>query len=137
MAKRETRTHRPGLSRRDFGHRAALTLAGGALASTGMLGSGEAAGANGKDSTHTGTQSPQGDAPGLSPGARAEIEARLQHIFARYGDRLSETERKKLHGVVTDHVRMLERVRAVQVHNSDAPASVLKLIAGGDTGFKG
>lgn len=122
MAKRESSTRSTGLSRRDFGRRAALTLAGGTLASAGMLGS---------------AASPRVEAPGLSPGARAEIEAKLQRIFSRYGDRLSDTERKKLHGVVTDHVRMLERIRAVPVHNSDPPAPVLELMAGGDAGPKG
>lgn len=136
MAKRESGTRSTGLSRRDFGRRAALTLAGGTLASAGMLGSAEA-GAIGKDPAHSSAASPRVEAPGLSPGARAEIEAKLQRIFSRYGDRLSDTERKKLHGVVTDHVRMLERIRAVPVHNSDPPAPVLELMAGGDAGPKG
>lgn len=99
-------------SRRDFGQGAALTLAGGALASASMLGTGTAAAA----------------AAAVPAGAQAEIEAKLRHIFALYGDRLSEQQRRMLRGVVTDHVRMLERVRAVQVHNADPPASVLKLI---------
>ena len=100
------------ISRRDFGQRAALTLAGGALGSTGMLSSGPA----------------QAGVAEVSPPAQAEIAAKLRHIFAFYGDRLSDKQRKMLHEVVTDHVRMLERIRALQVHNSDPPASVLKLI---------
>jgi hypothetical protein len=100
-------------SRRDFGQGAALTLAGGALASAGMLGSG--------------TPAVAAAAAGLPPGAQAEIDGKLRHIFALYGERLSDKQRQMLHGVVTGHVRMLERVRAVQVHNSDPPAAVLKL----------
>jgi hypothetical protein len=136
MAMRETRARANVLSRRDFGHRAALTLAGGALASAGMLSSGGAAGANGVDPGRPMTPPAPAGVPGLSPGARAEIEAKLRHIFARYGDRLSPKQRAKLHDVVTDHVRMLERIRAVQVHNSDPPAAVLKLLDGGGAGSK-
>lgn len=137
MTKREPSTRSKRLSRRDFGRRAALTLAGGALASTAMLDSGEAVGANGADAEHPMMPSVQAAVPGVSPPAQAEIESKLRHIFARYGHRLSEKQRKKLHGVVTDHVRMLERIRAVQVHNSDPPAAVLKLLDGGSAGSRG
>ncbi|HEY6517180.1 MAG TPA: hypothetical protein VIY50_13650 [Steroidobacteraceae bacterium] len=102
------------ISRRDFGQRAALTLAGGALGSAVMLASDPA------------------QAAAVSPPAQAEIAAKLRHIFALYGDRLSDGQRKMLRGVVTDHVRMLERIRALQVHNSDPPAAVLKLSDSGD-----
>jgi hypothetical protein len=102
------------ISRRDFGQRAALTLAGGALGSAVMLG-----------------PDPAQAAAAVSPPAQAEIAGKLRHIFALYGDRLSDGQRKMLHGVVTDPVRMLERIRALQVHNSDPPASVLKLIDSG------
>lgn len=103
-------------SRRDFGQGAALTLAGGALASAAMLASG--------------TLPVQAAAAAVPSSAQAEIDGKLRHIFALYGDRLSAKQRQMLHGVVTGHVRMLERVRAVQVHNADPPATVLQLIAG-------
>lgn len=103
-------------SRRDFGQGAALTLAGGALASAAMLGSG--------------TLPVQAAAAGVPPRAQAEIDGKLRHIFALYGDRLSAKQRQMLRRVVTDQVRMLERVRAVQVHNADPPAAVLRLIDG-------
>lgn len=113
---------------------AALTLAAGALAAAGTLDPGEATGADGADSPHAMTPPVQAAMSDISPRARAEIDAKLRHIFTLYGDRLSDRQRKMLHGVVTDHVRMLERIRAVQVHNSDPSAAVLKLIDGGGTG---
>lgn len=106
-------------SRRDFGQGAALTLAGGALVSAAMLGS---------------DALPAPAAAAAVTGAQAEIDGKLRHIFALYGDRLSAKQRRMLHGVVTDHVRMLERIRAVQVHNSDPPAAVLRLLDGGGAG---
>lgn len=131
MATKETGPRPKRLSRRDFGQQAALTLAAGALASTGTLRPDEAMGAVSPDLK---TPPAHGNMSEASPGAQAEIDGKLRHIFARYGDRLSDQQRKMLRGVVTDHVRMLERIRAVQVHNSDPPASVLKLVDGVGTG---
>jgi hypothetical protein len=107
-------------SRRDFGQGAALTLAGGALASAVILGSG--------------ASPAEAAAAVASPHAQAEIDGKLRHIFALYGDRLSDEQRQMLHVVVADHVRMLERIRAVQLHNSDPPAAVLQLIDGSGAG---
>jgi hypothetical protein len=136
MAIRDTDARPKRLSRRDFGHRAALTLAGGTLTATGMLGSGEAVAANGKASEQPMTPHAQsGPRAPLPPGA--EIEAKLRHIFERYGDRLSEKQRKKMRELVTDHVRMLESIRRVQVRNSDPPAAVLRLLDGGGTASRG
>ena len=118
MTTQETDARSRRISRRDFGQQAALTLAAGALASAGTLRPGEV----------------QGGMPNVSPGVQAEIDGKLRHIFALYGDRLSHQQRKMLRDVVTDHVRMLGRIRAVRVHNSDPPAAVLKLVDGAATG---
>lgn len=113
-----------GFGRREFGQRAALALTGAAL--VGAPFSGVARG--------LATVSPaalpeqQEDAQGLSTKAQAEIESKLQHIFATYGSRLSEDQRKLLRRTVTYHVRMLEAVRPIAVANGDAPATVLKLV---------
>jgi hypothetical protein len=94
-----------------------LTLAAGALASAGILRPGEAMGADGADSAHPITPAVRAGVADVSTGARAEIDGKLRYIFALYGAWLSDKQRKMLHGVVTDHVRMLERIRAVQMHN--------------------
>lgn len=65
---------------------------------------------------------------GMSSKAQAEIEAKLQRIFATYGSRLNEDQRKLMRRTVTYHVRMLEAVRPIVAANGDAPATVLKLV---------
>ncbi len=134
MAMRQIGARPKRLSRRDFSQQAALALAAGALASVATLRPGEATGADGVNSPRPMTPPVQAAMSEVSPGARAEIDGKVRHIVALYGDRLSHQQRKMLHGVVTDHVRMLERIRAVQVHNSDPPAAVLKLIGSGSAG---
>lgn len=120
MTKQETGARSKRFSRRDFGQQAALTLAAGALASASTL-----------------SPPVQAGMSDVSPGGRDEIDRKLRHIFALYGDRLSDEQRQKLRGVVTDHVRMLDRVRAMKLHNPDPPAAVLKLIDDGSTGLEG
>ncbi|HEV2314317.1 MAG TPA: hypothetical protein VGR94_03350 [Candidatus Acidoferrales bacterium] len=66
--------------------------------------------------------------PELSGQAQAEVEAKLQHIFAKYGDRLSDDQKKLMRRTVTSHVRMLEAIRPIPVANGDAPATVLELV---------
>ena len=134
MAMRQAGARPKRLSRRDFGQQAALALAAGALASVATLRPGEATGTDGVNSAHPMTPPVQAAMPEVSPGARAEIDGKVRHIVALYGDRLSDQQRKMLRGVVTDQVRMLERIRAIQVHNSDPPAAVLRLLGGGGTG---
>lgn len=113
-----------GFGRREFGQRAALALTGAALASAPLAGVVRG----------LATVSPaalpeqQEDAQGLSMKAQAEIESKLQHIFATYGSRLNDDQRKLLRRTVTYHVRMLEAVRPIAVANGDAPATVLKLV---------
>lgn len=113
-----------GFGRREFGQRAALALTGAALA--GAPFSGVAAGFAMPSAPDSAEQ--EDDAQGLSTKAQAEIESKLQHIFATYGSRLNDDQRKLLRGTVTYHVRMLEAVRPIAVANGDAPATVLKLV---------
>lgn len=109
-----------GFGRREFAQRAALALTGAALA--GMPLSDFAA------TTGSGLAKQREDAQGLSANARAEIESKLQHIFATYGSRLNEEQRKLMRRTVVYHVRMLEAVRPITVANGDPPATVLKLV---------
>lgn len=113
-----------GFGRREFGQRAALALTGAALA--GAPFSEVARGF----AMPLAPDSPeeQEDAQGLSTNAQAEIESKLQHVFATYGSRLNDDQRKLLRRTVTYHVRMLEAVRPIAVANGDAPATVLKLV---------
>ncbi len=113
-----------GIGRREFGQRAALALTGATLAGAPFFGF-----AHGSTTTSRfGLAEQQEDAQGLSSNAQEEIEVKLQHIFATYGSRLNDDQRKLLRRTVTYHVRMLEAVRPIAVANGDAPATVLKLV---------
>jgi hypothetical protein len=117
------RTHSPkDESRRDFGRGVAATLAGVTLVPTGLL---CAPGALAGDLTELQDQDQGAD---LSAQARAEIDAKVQNIIARWGDRLSEEQRTRLRATVTRHVRMLETVRAFPLENGDPPAPVLRVL---------
>lgn len=115
-----------GVSRREFGRHAAFTLAGGALAVT----SSPAADVLGAASALVPPQ--ESGAPQLSAQAQAEVEAKLQHVLAAYGSRLSDDQKKHMRRIITNHVRMLDAIRPISVANGDAPATVLKLITGVD-----
>ncbi len=120
-AGREKRTK--GLSRRDFSRMAMLGLAGGTLLPAEFL-----LDAKAKGLPLPGAR-PQ-EAGGLSAKAQAEVHEKVSRILAEFGDRLSEEQRRRMPGIVSDHVRMLETVRAVSLENPDAPATVLKLVDG-------
>jgi hypothetical protein len=124
MKEKKAVTTAGGFGRREFGQRAALALTGAALA--GAPFSGVARGLAMPSAPDSAEQ--QEDMQGLSSKAQAEIEAKLQHIFATYGSRLNDDQRKLLRRTVTYHVRMLEAVRPIAVANGDAPATVLKLV---------
>ena len=112
------------LSRRRFGQLAMLGLAGSTLLPAEWLRAGRAP----LGGSLAETQDQQ--TPGLSRRAQAEVERKLQWIFAEYGDRLSDEQKKRMRGIVANHVRMLEAVRAFPLHNPDPPATVLKLVTG-------
>ncbi len=126
-APRQTeRSTPPGkLSRRRFGQLAVLGLAGGALMPAELLLAGGAGDGHEPDRQVRETAT-------LSARAQAEVDAKVKAIFAEYGDRLSEEQKKRMRGIVSDHVRMLESVRAFPLHNPDAPATVLKLVTGNE-----
>jgi hypothetical protein len=130
MKKKSSQTKQPnGVSRREFGRSAAITLAGGALAATASPAPVLAL----DNLTHAAFSAQEQAASGLSAQTQAEVEAKLQHIFATYGSRLSEDQKKRLRRTVTNHVKMLEAIRSLSVDNNDAPATMLELITDADT----
>lgn len=122
--KNSVRVTNNGINRREFGQRAALAFVGAAFAGTPL------AGLNGSSAVVTPSllsEQGQGES-GLSPQAQAEVESKLQHIFATYGSRLNADQKKLMRRTVGYHVRMLEAVRPMPVANGDPPATVLKLV---------
>jgi hypothetical protein len=101
------------LSRRGLGRRAALSATALAL--------GLAA------ETPAAAPQPQGQPP-LSAADQAEVDAKFAGVVRKYGERLSDDQKTRIHGELGRHQRMLARVRAFPIENSDSPATGLRLI---------
>ena len=69
-------------------------------------------------------------AKGPLPAEEAEVDAEFAGVIRKYGDRLSEDQRTRVRDVLARHERMLMRIRAFPLKNSDAPATSLRLISG-------
>jgi hypothetical protein len=96
------------ISRRGFGRRAAIAVALGAS----------------KDAAAA--PQPQGQTP-LDAADQAEVDAKFSNVVRQYGSRLSDEQKTRVRGVLGRHQRMLARVRAFTVENSDPPATGLRL----------
>lgn len=107
----ESSSPREGVSRRSFGRTTTLLMAGGLLLPA--LAPGEKK-----------EEAAQAD-PTAAPD---EVESKLRHVIAQWGDRLSDAQRQRVRRILQYHVRMLQSVRAFPVQNGDSPASVLKLV---------
>ena len=59
----------------------------------------------------------------LPAAARAEIEAQYQNIIRKYGDRLSEEQRKRMRKILAYNQRMLIPVRAFSLQQPGRVAS--------------
>ncbi|HWE29839.1 MAG TPA: hypothetical protein VHB97_17635 [Polyangia bacterium] len=62
----------------------------------------------------------------LSPASLAEADARVQMIVARYGARLSPTEREDLARLSRDAQEQLDKLRALSLDVGDEPAHVFR-----------
>jgi hypothetical protein len=116
------------ISRRDFARTA------GAIAGAALLGKARA------DETKPAGPTPTPAAPAtaapaanaataaarLAPASQAEAEARVQIIVARYGARLSATDRTDLLRMSTDVQQHLDKIRAYPLDWSDEPAHTFR-----------
>lgn len=64
---------------------------------------------------------------GLSPNQTQEIDARFNEVIRRYGDRLSDEQRRRVRRILMQNERMLAPIRDFEVKNGDTPATTLKL----------
>ncbi len=64
--------------------------------------------------------------PKLSPESQAEVDARIQTIFALYGKRFSDEQKADLRRLCAEAQPPLDRLRAYTLENGDAPALYLK-----------
>jgi len=106
------------ISRREFARRAAFASAAASLSPANLLAEEPAA------APEAASQTPAG--PKLSPESQAEMESRLQAVFARYGSRLNDTQKADLRRFAADGQAALDRLRAFPTDNSDGPALYLK-----------
>ncbi len=106
------------ISRREFARRAAFVSAAASLAPSNLLSS-EAIAAPSP------AQHPA-NAPKLSPESQAEVESRIQSIFAQYGNRLSDAQKADIRRLATEAQPPLDRLRAFATDNGDGPGLYLK-----------
>jgi hypothetical protein len=77
-------------------------------------------------------QSQQDAAAKLSPGARAEVEAKLKELFRKYGSRLSDAQKADIRKVMAETQDGLEKMRSFALANDDQPAAVFQLYREGE-----
>jgi hypothetical protein len=111
------------ISRRDFARHAALAAAGIAALPAASLATAAELSARPPETF------PQADEKKLPPASQAEVDAKLDVIFKKYGTRFSGAQKTDLRRLATEGQKPLEAIRAYPIENSDQPATVLKLSA--------
>jgi hypothetical protein len=106
------------ISRREFARRAALVSAAASLAPADLLRAESSA-------APVPAQQPA-STPKLSPESQAEVESRIQSIFAQYGKRLSDAQKTDIRRLATEAQPPLDRLRAFATGNGDGPGLYLK-----------
>jgi hypothetical protein len=106
------------ISRREFAQRAAVASAAAAIAPANILGGGVA-------NVAPQTQQPSG-MPKLSPESQAEVAARIAAILGQYGSRFSAEQKADIQRLCFLAQPSLDRLRAYNLENSDAPSLYLK-----------
>ena len=94
------------ISRREFARRAALVSAAASLSPSDLLRS---------ESTAATRPTPQAaNAPKLSPQGQAEVESRIQAIFAQYGNRLTDSQKADIRRLATEAQPPLDRLQRLR-----------------------
>jgi hypothetical protein len=66
-------------------------------------------------------------APKLTAEQSRDVEAKLVNIIRKYGERLSDEQRKHLRRILAYNETMLAPIRVYALQNGDAPVTVLKV----------
>lgn len=114
---RTENTRTSGISRRDFARRAAMAAATAACLPAELLAA---------SPLRSATLAQQPDEK-LSPESQAEADAKIQAVFRKYGDRLSEAQKADIRRLLTEGQKPLEAMRKFPLENADQPGNVLKL----------
>jgi hypothetical protein len=116
----------PRMSRREFGLDAAVAAAL-SLSPSGLL---TARHDRDNISPTIATGEQETGAPKLTSEQSQDVEAKLAHIIRKYGERLSEEQRKHLRRILAYNETMLAPIRSYALQNGDPPVTVLKLSTG-------
>lgn len=108
------------ISRREFARRAAFVSAAASLSPADLLTRESAT------SVTQPLQTPAPSGPKLSPESQAEMESRLQTVFAQHGSQLSDAQKSDLRRIAAEGQAALDRLRAYPTDNGDGPALYLK-----------
>jgi hypothetical protein len=106
------------ISRREFARRAAFVSAAATLTPSNLLGA--------ESSAVPLLEQQPANSPKLSPESQAEVDSRVQSIFAQYGSRLSDAQKADIRRLATETQPSLNRLRAFATENGDGPALYLK-----------
>ncbi|HEX5324894.1 MAG TPA: hypothetical protein VFW40_13995 [Capsulimonadaceae bacterium] len=101
------------LSRRDFGRRAVTAVA--------------AALVSGPLAAHADAPSAADPVKDTPDSEEAAVDAKLANVVRKYGDRLSQAQRRRLRDIIAGNQQMMKRVRDFALENADAPATGLRL----------
>jgi hypothetical protein len=120
-----------GISRREFARRAAIASAMATVAPAAALATTPVGDFRGRLSSPSsilpgsGAQQPT-SLPKLSPESQAEVDARIETIFAQYGKRFSDEQKGDIRRLCAVAQPPLDRLRAYALENGDGPALYLK-----------
>jgi uncharacterized membrane protein len=118
----ESSPQRQGVSRREFGKRAAWAGLSAALVATPVAG--KSVPGAGQSTPVPGKSDSAGNSEKETPAG--DSEARYQQIIRRYGDRLSDEQRKRLRKILAYNEKLLAPIRSFPLDNGQPAATVLK-----------
>jgi hypothetical protein len=68
--------------------------------------------------------------PSLPAASQAEVDARVNWIFAKYGARLDETQRADIRRIISNGQPGIDAMRAYPLENGDGPAGSFNPLVG-------
>jgi uncharacterized protein YecT (DUF1311 family) len=80
-----------------------------------------------RDSGTSDSSDQQSDEADLTLAQIQEVDARFNETMRRYGDRLSEKQRRHIRRILVQNQRMLAPIRDFALANGDEPATTLKI----------
>jgi hypothetical protein len=111
---------RSNITRREFGRRASLVAAA-------TISAPELLPAVAEIPAQPRVNLGEAESSGLSAAQLQNVDAKLENIVRKFGERLTQEQRSHLRKILSFNERMLASVREFPLQNGDAPASVLKI----------